>query len=89
MAALDIARTRELLHQFDFKKLFIEALGWSNPADDRPFAMGTEDLQLQRRQIAELSGVVVFEITSTNGIPDAKSRAAVQKEIAQYHHENL
>ena len=43
-----------------------------------------------RREIAELSGVPVFEITGEDrGIPDAKTRTAIHKEIAKVHHENL
>ena len=42
------------------------------------------------RQIARLSGVVIFEIKQKDGkIPDARKRAAVYKDIAKHHHENL
>jgi hypothetical protein len=43
-----------------------------------------------RRKIAELLGVVVFEITAKSGqIPNAKNREDIYREIAQFHLENL
>ena len=43
-----------------------------------------------RRQLAQLAGVAVIEITShDNRLPDAKARAAIHKEISRHHHENL
>lgn len=52
--------------------------------------MTFKDLSYTRRQVAQLAGVVVFEITSQNGqIPDAKTRAGLHKEISAHYHENL
>jgi hypothetical protein len=90
MPALNIPRTRDLLQKFDFRGLFIEELGWSQPSLRRPAVSTYNGATFEQRQIADLSGVVVFEVTAQDGsIPDAKTRAAIHKEVAKLHHENL
>lgn len=90
MTTLNIPRTRNLLQKFDFKTLFIEELGWSQPTNRQVVAWELEGNRFERRQIAHLSGVVVFEISADDDtIPDAKIRRAIHKEIAKHHHENL
>ncbi len=89
---IDLEHARKRLKDFDFTKLFIEELGWSQPADCRAVAMRHGEGTFTRRQVAQLAGVVVFEVQPEDGdrrIPDAKARAAVHKEIAAHHHENL
>ena len=41
--AIDLENARRRLQDFEFLKLFIEELGWSQPADCRPVAMGCGD----------------------------------------------
>ena len=90
MTKLNISRTRDLLQQFDFKTLFIEELGWSQPTNRQPVAWDFDGTRLERRQIAQLSGVVVFEVSSSDDhIPNAKTRAAIHQDISRLHHENL
>lgn len=90
MSKLNIPRTRDLLQQFEFKRLFIDELGWGQPASRRPAAVEAAEESFFRVQIAELSGVVVFEVTASDGrIPDAKTRAAIHRETAKLYHENL
>ena len=90
MATLDIPQTRDLLQEFDFSTLFIEELGWSQPITRNSVTAALKGTSFVRREIAELSGVPVFEIiVEDEGIPDAKTRAAIHKEIAKVHHENL
>ena len=60
--SLNIARTRELLEGFDFRKLFVEELGWSNPVTPTSIVSESNEFAFNRRQIAHLGGVVVFEI---------------------------
>jgi hypothetical protein len=87
---LNISRTRELLEGFDFRKLFVEELGWSNPVTRQSTASESNGFAFERRQIAHLAGVVVFEIDAPeSSLPDAKTRAAISKEISKLHHENL
>jgi len=90
--AMNLQNTRLALQNFDFTRLFIEELGWSNPVDQRPVLMQLDSVTYLRREVAQLSGVVVFEIEPTDGdrrIPDARTRAAIHKEIAAARHENL
>ena len=89
---IDLESARKRLKDFDFLRLFVEELGWSQPADCRPVPVRQADAAFTRRQVAQLAGVVVFEVEPADGdrrIPDAKTRAAIHKEIAARHHENL
>ncbi|MDO9543323.1 MAG: ATP-binding protein, partial [Kiritimatiellia bacterium] len=87
---LNLNKARKYLADFDFSKLFIEELGWSQPASLQPVPMTIKDEGFTRRQIAQLSGVVVFEISARDGqIPDAKMRSFLHKEISSLHHENM
>ena len=90
MAKLAIPRTRSLLQKFEFGTLFIEVLGWSQPSVRKPTPLVYDGMKFESRQIAELAGVVVLEITTQDGgVPNAKIRTAVSKLISKQHHENL
>jgi hypothetical protein len=90
MAKLNIERTRKALQSFDFKTLFIEELGWSNPSSNKTINETIKEIAITRKPIAELSGAVVFEITTPNGeVPEPKQRMAVAKEIQKQHFENV
>jgi len=86
---LNIQHTRERLQEFAFEQLFIEELGWSNPASHKSIIDEVGGVAFQRKQLAQLAGVVVLEITGGDSIPDAKTRAAISKDISKLHHENL
>jgi Putative DNA-binding domain/Eco57I restriction-modification methylase len=88
--SLNFQQSRQLLQDFDFAKLFIEVLGWSNPSSAKPVAMEIEDETYQRKMVAELSGVVVLEVMAADGkIPEVKVRRQVHKAVAELHLENL
>jgi hypothetical protein len=88
--AIDFARVRNCLQGFDFRLLFIDELGWSQPTARSAAEFDAAGATFTRRQIAQLGGVVVFEIAAPDGrIPDAKTRLAVHREIAKLHHEHL
>ena len=57
---IDLEHARNRLKDFDFVKLFIEELGWSQPADCRAIPMRHGDAAFTRRQVAQLAGVAVF-----------------------------
>ncbi|MBM4089145.1 MAG: ATP-binding protein [Planctomycetes bacterium] len=83
-------RTRDCLKEFDFQRLFVQELGWSRPARKTPVDLAVKESRFACRHVAELSGAVVLELERHDGtIPDAKTRAAVHKEVAKQHHENL
>ena len=88
--ALNLNRARNYLQNFEFSKLFIEELGWSNPTSRQIVSMNYKEGSFSRRQIAQLAGVIAFEISALDGsIPDVKTRSALHKEIATRYHENL
>lgn len=90
MANLNIERTRKLLQSFDFKNLFVEELGWSNSSSTKEVRETLKEVSIIRKPIAELSGAVVFEITTPDGeVPDPKKRFAIAKEIQKQHYENV
>jgi Eco57I restriction-modification methylase len=89
MSQLDVPHTRELLQGFEFGKLFTEQLGWSQPKQPRPVRLSVEGADFELREIAQL-GAAVLEVEAADGaIPDSRTRAAVQREVAKRHHENL
>jgi len=89
MAVLNIQNTRDLLQKFGFKRLFIKELGWSQPVHKKA-TLDLKDGSFELKHIVQLSGATVIEVASSNGkIPDMKVRAAVYKEVAKLHHENL
>lgn len=90
MAKLNIEQARKALQAFDFKTLFIEELGWSNPASGKAVTEIIKDIIIIRKPIAELSGAVVFEITTPEGeVPDPRKRFAIAKEIQKQHYEHV
>ncbi len=89
---LNLQATRQHLQDFDFRKLFINELGWNNP----PFALKPADaeakggIRFHRAPVAVLSGIHVFEITTPGGaIPDAKTRAIIHAAVSALAAENL
>jgi len=87
---LDLNQARQYLAKFEFPRLLVEELGWSRPESKQAVTVPCKGLSFTRRQVAQLAGVVVFEISADDGkIPDAKTRAALHKEISAHHHENL
>lgn len=84
------ARVKECLGSFDFERLFVEQLGWAQSSSAKPAVFSVGGEEFSRRQIARLGGIEVLEVTASTGtIPAAKVRAAIHKEIAGAHYENL
>lgn len=78
---------RQHLTAFAFKDLFTEDLGWSQPPRG-PIA--NDGWIFDARQIAELAGAVVLEITMPEGtIPDARTRRTIYEQIVQRYREHL
>lgn len=72
MSTLNIKNIRELIQNFDFQTLFIEELGW-NHLSMKPI----QQPEFTQLPIAELGGIPVFAIVSSQGqLPEAKLRAA-------------
>ena len=87
---IDFSKVRAALQGFRFGEVFVEHLNWSHPRSAKAVPFRTSQGDYRRVAIAELAGVVVFEVTADDGaIPDAKHRAAVHKELGRHHHEHL
>ena len=86
MDKLQIERLRNNLHAFDFPRLFIEELGWSRPKGFKPIPIERPAQVWSATAIAELSGVVVFQVV---GLPDKAERLAIHQRLAELAHENL
>ncbi len=90
MSKLHVESARNALQNFEFKRLFIEELGWSNPANPRPVTQTMKEITFTRAAIAELSGAVVFEITMPDGeIPARATRETIAKELQTLHFEHV
>ena len=90
MAKLNIQRTREILQEFNFQRLFVDELGWSQVPDAKPRPWSVKGQELVGREIAHLGGVAVLELTAEDGvIPEANARLNVHREIAKVHHEHV
>lgn len=87
---LDIEKTRIALQNFEFGELFREELGWSSPKSTQAKTEIVKEINFSRKQIAELSGAVVYEITLANGeLPDSAQRKEISKYIRELNYENV
>ncbi|HEX6798966.1 MAG TPA: hypothetical protein VF116_14745, partial [Ktedonobacterales bacterium] len=88
---INVKEARRLLQDFDFQNLFVEVLGWNRPPRGLGSATWSEKgIEVTRKPIAELGGVLVFEVTTADGtIPDEAVRRAIDATIAQSHFEHL
>ena len=83
-------KAQDLLYDFKLHELFIQELGWLQPASRNPEALEVEGQTYRRSQIAQMSGVPIFEVVSPDGdIPTAEIRNAIYKAIAEQFAENL
>lgn len=85
---LNFSRTRDLLSNFQFGELFIEELGWSHPRAKKTVSITVDNQEYPCQRIAEVSGVAVLEVTTTD-IPDAKLRRDIHQQVIERIAENL
>lgn len=86
--SLNFSRTRDLLSNFQFGELFIEELGWSHPRAKKTVSITVDNQEYPCQRIAEVSGVAILEVTTTD-IPDAKLRRDIHQEVIERIAENL
>lgn len=90
---LRTVEARQLLQRFAFTDLFIEELNWNNPAQTRMVSVkDQEDAVWQVREIAQLSGFRVFEVTPADAntpLPNADTQAAIWKALDAHSIEKL
>jgi Alw26I/Eco31I/Esp3I family type II restriction m6 adenine DNA methyltransferase len=86
----DFAKSREYLQAFDFAGLFRGILGWGNPTSRKPEDLGLHGETYQRKMIAAVSGVAVYEVESPDGkIPLEKVRKGIHGQTAELSLEHL
>src|ERR1035438_6051053 len=78
------ARSRQYLNAFDFRKLFIEELGWDRFTRELDKQVDGHDYRFQA--VAQKRGVVLLVSES---IPEYAARVKVDKLIAKEHFEHL
>lgn len=87
---LTLKESREFLQDFEFNKLFVQELGWDNPSSHKTVSLEIEGETYSRKAIAQLNGVVVYEIIADSGnIPNSAERLTIYREIVQISAENL
>ncbi|MEZ2275418.1 MAG: DNA methyltransferase [Microcoleus sp.] len=85
-----LTESRQLLQDFEFSKLFVQQLGWDNPSSRKIVPGEIDGETYARKAIAQLLGVVVYEITTARGhIPNANQRLTIYREIVQISRENI
>jgi hypothetical protein len=85
--AIDEARARKLLRDFNFPGLFVEELGWdkhkatlSIPIDNRAFELSA---------VAEKRGMAAFICECDGALPDYNLRRKIERQVAKSAHEHF
>jgi hypothetical protein len=83
---IDKARASENLHAFDFKRLFVDELGWDNPASRQSETVIVGDAQFTLAPVAEKRGVRIFHCSQ---LPERAARQRIEREVAKLAREHL
>lgn len=88
--AINARRARELLQQFDFRRLFAEELSWAVPAP-RAMQLEVDNRTYTATPIAEQGGMMVFEVSDAKYglIPDRGTQLKATRRIAQTYAEHI
>jgi hypothetical protein len=86
---LDIGRIRQSLQSFDFRRLFVQELGWDRHSGSITVAVDGETYSLQ--PIAEKRGFQVFECPpgAAGMVPDHPTRSKIERQVAKSAHEHI
>ena len=86
----DRNNARQYLQTFNFKKLFIEELGWDHPASNLDLPYKGEQLHLTA--VAQKRGLAVFvcsPLEPFGQIPDYTGRRKIEAELRKSSHEHI
>jgi hypothetical protein len=90
---LNTERARKALQGFRFADLFVEELGWNNPASKKPVQIKDSDDQVwSAKEISQLSSFRVFEVTPAQSdvpIPNRETQEAIWKRVTLESVENI
>lgn len=86
---INVDRLRKQLHAFDFRKLFINELGWDKANTDTNVPIDGQVFCLQA--VAQKRGMVVFHCPTPAGqaFPDYATRRKVDAKVRKVFHEHL
>jgi Alw26I/Eco31I/Esp3I family type II restriction m6 adenine DNA methyltransferase len=84
----DFKSSREHLQSFDFEALFRSDLNWSNPTTKRVEAIEINAVTYQRRMIAQVAGVAVYEVVAGQ-VPNATVRQEIYRQTVETSLEHL
>ena len=84
----DFKSSREHLQSFDFEALFRSDLNWSNPTTKRVEAIEINAVTYQRRMIAQVAGVAVYEVVAER-VPGEVVRQEIYRQTVEISAEHL
>jgi len=79
-------RATEYLRDFAFRRLFVEELGWDNPASRHNETVTAEGVSFTLTPVAEKRGVRIFHCPD---IPDRPLRQRIEREVTRLAYEHL
>ena len=79
-------QVRQAVHDFDFRRLFIEELGWDNPPGSQSVEVGDRGYDLEA--VAEKSGLVAYVCRNAD-VPERAVRMKIERQLAKQVHEHL
>ena len=79
-------QVRQAVHDFDFRRLFIEELGWDNPPGSQSVEVGDRGYDLEA--VAEKSGLVAYVCRNAD-VPERAVRMKIERQAAKQTHEHL
>ena len=87
---MDVTQLREYIKEFQFEKLFIEALGWNNPQQQNSLAINLGSKKIQLSYIAQISGVPVLKFSLNNSVDvDNGVIKKLHQKIKEKHNKHL
>ena len=87
---IDTKRVRQVLKDFDFKRLFIEDLNWSY-CHTRPIELEIDGKLAIVEPLAEIGGVVAYQavLKNSGSIPEIGMRRKIENKIKKLTHEHI
>ena len=87
--AMNAARARQLLRDFDFRALFIEELGWDR--HNAPLEIVALGSSITLSALAQKRGMVAYHCPAPTGqpLPDYAQRRKIEHQVAKAAHEHL
>ena len=88
--SVSVEELRPHLQAFDFRRLFVEGLGW-NHYQTEPMAVEVNEREYALRPVAEKAGFVVYECDSSvdDDIPPYPVRRKIESQVAKLAFEHL